>query len=410
MDKDNRLIACKAADSATSNRVAVLAPIGRDSAVICRVLGDAGLSCTIANNVNAFIALLDDDIAAAMVTHEALPPAAAAAVAARLAEQPAWSDLPILLLTDSQMADQAAKRLALPLNGAGNVTVLVRPIPGVSLITAVQTALRARRKQYQVRDLIDREHTARTEAERANRVKDEFLAMVSHELRTPLSAISLWTHLLATKNVEAELLDEVHQSILRSAETQSRLIEDLLDVSRMQAGALRLIATDIDLATVAEAAAAVVRPIADAKGVLIVVLPGPVALIRADAGRVQQILCNLLNNAVKFTPADGRVTMGLSCAGGVAEVRVTDTGQGIAPEFLPHVFEKFRQADGSATRRHGGLGLGLSIASHLAGLHGGSIDVASPGPDEGATFTVHLPLAPVRKRRAAAKPRQRKLV
>jgi signal transduction histidine kinase len=102
--------------------------------------------------------------------------------------------------------------------------------------------------------------------------------------------------------------------------------------------------------------------------------------------------------------------MGLSCAGGVAEVRVTDTGQGIAPEFLPHVFEKFRQADGSATRRHGGLGLGLSIASHLAGLHGGSIDVASPGPDEGATFTVHLPLAPVRKRRAAAKPRQRKLV
>ena len=377
-------------------RVAVLAPLGRNAAVICRILAGGGVDCTATDTMAGLIERMGRGVDAAVITEESLTAATAAELAAALAAQPPWSDLPVLLLlaatTDPNRA--ASTGPVGRVSAAGNVTVFVRPVPAVALATAVRSALRARHRQCQARDATAAEHAARLDAERANAVKDEFLAAVSHDLRTPLSAILLWGRLLGTGRFDAAQQREGLDLIVRSAEAQSRLVEDLLDASRMAAGQLRLDVADVDLGPVAAAAAAVVRPAADAKGVRLdlAVAPAP-APVRADVARVQQVLWNVLNNAVKFTPAGGRVSLTLTDDGTDVVIRVADTGRGIAPDFLPHVFERFRQADATPAGRHGGLGLGLSIAGRLVDLHGGSIAVESPGVGCGATFTVRLPLA-----------------
>ena len=235
---------------------------------------------------------------------------------------------------------------------------------------------------------------AKEESEAANRMKDQFLATLSHELRTPLNAIFGWAQLLRSGKLDPQTLERGIDTIERNARSQKKLIEDLLDVSRIVSGKLQLEPKPVDLAEVVEAALETVAPAARAKGIAIErgygLQPGPVL---GDAQRLQQIVWNLLSNAVKFTPEGGRVTVSLETKDGEAEIAVTDTGQGIGPEFLPFVFDRFRQADASSTRRHGGLGLGLSIVRHLAELHGGSVRAESPGPGQGSTFTVSLPLA-----------------
>lgn len=250
-----------------------------------------------------------------------------------------------------------------------------------------------RRVEEERAALLKREKTAREEAEAANRLKDEFLATVSHELRTPLTAVLGWACMLRMGKFGEDTFDKAIDAIERNARSQSQLIDDLLDVSRIIAGKLRLKVQSVDLNAVVEAALDAVQPAADAKGIKITrstaQLPEEVP---ADPDRLQQIVWNLLSNAVKFTPRHGTVNIRCGLQEDEVEIVVEDSGPGISSDFLPHVFDRFRQADGSYTRAHGGLGLGLAIARHLVELHGGTIKAVNNDAGKGATFTVRLPL------------------
>ncbi|HEX8620200.1 MAG TPA: ATP-binding protein, partial [Thermoanaerobaculia bacterium] len=241
--------------------------------------------------------------------------------------------------------------------------------------------------------LLTSERAARSEAERASRTKDEFLATLSHELRTPLSAILGWTQLLSGSGNSPEEISEGISVISRNARVQAQIIDDLLEMSRVTSGKIRLDVQEIAIADVIRAAVATVQPAAEAKGVHIETLLPPLGhATTGDANRLQQVFWNLLSNAVKFTPPEGRVEVRLESQEPHLLVRVSDTGEGIRPEFLPHLFERFRQADSTTARRHAGLGLGLAIVKQLVELHGGSVEAASDGPGRGSTFTVRLPL------------------
>jgi len=242
------------------------------------------------------------------------------------------------------------------------------------------------------RQALKREKEARMEAEAANRVKDEFLSTLSHELRTPLTAIMGWADLLLNDEVEADKERQAIETIFRNANSQCQLINDLLEVSRIITGKLRLEFVPCELDSVIEAAAQSIRPTAEAKGVRLQVLLEPsVGPVFGDRERLQQIVWNLLSNGVKFTRKGGLVQVTLQRINSHVEIVVNDTGIGISPEFLPHVFDRFRQADGSTTRIYGGLGLGLAIVRHLVELHGGTAVADSAGDDQGATFTIRLP-------------------
>lgn len=231
-------------------------------------------------------------------------------------------------------------------------------------------------------------------AESANRAKDEFLATLSHELRTPLTAISGWAHMLRNGMTDEQTSRVAIDTIIRSAKSQGELIDDLLDLSRVVAGTLRLSITTIDLGQLVEEVVVAARPAADAKQLsLEVAAPKQVIAVRGDDRRLRQIVWNLVSNAVKFTDTGGRVRVRLRAAGSAARVEVSDTGRGIDAAFLPYVWERFRQADSSTSREHGGLGLGLSVVRHLVELHGGTVHVASEGMGRGATFAVEVPLA-----------------
>jgi signal transduction histidine kinase/ActR/RegA family two-component response regulator len=247
--------------------------------------------------------------------------------------------------------------------------------------------------------LLLRAERARAEAEAANRIKDEFLATLSHELRTPLTSLLGWSSVLRdVKNDEPELLTEAIEAIDRNTRVQAQLIDDLLDVSRIVSGKLNLEVRSLDISSVTRAAIDVVRPAADAKGILVEYVTEPgVGAISADSARLHQIVWNLLSNAVKFTPHGGKINVYVNQDGSHARVTVKDTGQGIHPDFLPRVFDRFRQADSSATRAYGGLGLGLAIVRHLVELHGGTVSAQSEGIDKGATFSVTFPLLTHRK-------------
>lgn len=241
--------------------------------------------------------------------------------------------------------------------------------------------------------LLKEAQTAHKQAEIANRMKDEFLATVSHELRTPLNAILGWTQMLKNGIVGYEQLPKAIETIERNSRSQAQLVEDLLDVTRIVSGKLRLNVKPVELSSIVETAIDTVRPAAEARGVEIEKrFDEHPALVSGDAERLQQIVWNLLSNAIKFSPKGGRVTVRLERAEDAAQITVSDTGKGIEPEFLPYVFERFRQADGTTTRKQGGLGLGLAIVKHLVELHGGEISAESEGVGKGAVFAVRLPL------------------
>ncbi|HEY9747912.1 MAG TPA: ATP-binding protein, partial [Allocoleopsis sp.] len=230
------------------------------------------------------------------------------------------------------------------------------------------------------------------EAQDANRMKDEFLATLSHELRTPLNSILGWSRLLGSRKFDETTTARALETIERNAKSQAQLIEDILDVSRIIQGKLQLQVRPVALLGVIEAAMDAVRPAAEAKGICLEShLNQGTARVLGDPDRLQQIIWNLLSNAIKFTPRGGRVEISLEPTDTWIQIQVTDTGQGIHPEFLPHVFDRFRQADSTSTRSHGGLGLGLAIVRHLVELQGGTVSAASPGENQGATFTVKLP-------------------
>lgn len=241
--------------------------------------------------------------------------------------------------------------------------------------------------------LLERESNARANAEESNRLKDEFLATVSHELRTPLTAILGWSRMLESGSLTRDMTDRAIETISRNARSQAQIIDDILDVSRIITGKLYLELHPVEIAPVLEAAINVVRPTAEAKGIQIEVdfEPEPAA-VSGDINRLQQVFWNLLANAVKFTPTGGKAFVRLRHVNSDVEITVADTGQGISSDFLPYVFDRFRQADSTSTRQHGGLGLGLAIARHLVEIHGGSVLASSAGNGQGAVFTVKLPL------------------
>ena len=262
-----------------------------------------------------------------------------------------------------------------------------------SALTVIQDITDRKRAEEAREQSLKREQAARAEAEAANRAKDEFLATVSHELRTPLNAILGWSHMLRTTKLNEATAARALETVERNAKSQAQLVEDILDVSRIITGKLRLDVRPMELQPVIESAIDSVRPAIEAKGLrLETVLDPRAGPVSGDPARLQQVVWNLLSNAVKFTEKGGQVQVRLERANSHAEITVSDTGCGIRTEFLPHVFDRFRQADGSSTRPHGGLGLGLAIVRHMVEMHGGAVEAFSPGEGRGARFTVKLPL------------------
>ena len=368
--------------TASRERVLVLAPLGRDAPVLCRLLGENGLSCTTCRDADEVADGLRAGAGAVLLTEEALPPTAGERLARAVAAEPAWSDPPLLLLADGRSGDPSGTVAALRL--AGNLTVLERPARALTLVTTVQAALRARRRQYEVRDLIESERAARAEAEAANRVKDDFLANVTHELRTPLGAILLWTRLLAGAKLPPEQTAEALR--VDRAECPRPVRARRGPARRHAAGGRRAAARPAGLrprrgrpGRGGRGAAGGDGERGGAGG-----RPGPaVGAVLADPDRLQQMVTNLLSNAIKFTPPGGRVSVRLDRVGDRGRIQVSDTGEGISPDFLPHVFERFRRADAKAARRQGRPGAGSVDRPPARPAHGGTITAESPARGSG---------------------------
>ena len=293
---------------------------------------------------------------------------------------------------------QADQAYALAVNGrVGSGIVSASLLIGLVALYLVYTRTRQKREaaliesERRAREAMEREQDARGEAERANRLKDDFLAVLSHELRTPLNAVLGWVQIMQAANPPDPTIVRALGSIKRNAEAQQRLVEDLLDVSRIVSGKFPLERRLIEMRNSVAAAVEAVRPAAEAKQIDLRVALDPNVPVNGDPDRLQQVATNLLSNAVKFTPAGGSIEVTLSYRNGRAELNVADTGQGIPPELQPYIFDRFRQGDGSSTREHGGLGLGLAIVKHIVDAHGGTIAAHSDGKGKGSTFLVELP-------------------
>jgi signal transduction histidine kinase/ActR/RegA family two-component response regulator len=386
-------------DDALDQRVLILAPIGRDGALTSQLLAQAGIPCHLCGSAREMCAEIRQGAGAVLLTEEALADRYIDELAETLQTQPAWSDISLLLFAGDDRS-QATMRTLRTLEVLRNVTLLDRPIRVTAVISTIRAALRGRRRQYELRDVLlaldssrqDAER-ARDEAQRANRLKDEFLATLSHELRTPLNAILGWVSLMRDNRVEAARIPRVLEIVARNAQSQAQLISDVLDVSRVITGRLRLRLQPVVVSRLVRDAMDTVRPAADAKGITLdLTVDGEPPRMNGDAERLRQVFWNLLSNAVKFTPAGGHVQATIDRVDSQIRVTIADTGVGIPSEFLPYAFERFRQADQSFTRHHGGLGLGLAIVKHLVETHGGEVSVSSEGPDRGTTFRVQLPI------------------
>ena len=391
-------------------RVLLLTPTGRDADLTGRYLRGAGITVEVCAGVEELCEKWAEGAGAALVAEEALSPEGAHRLLDAIGRQPAWSDFPLVVLTSGGETAAGDAGTLKSIGDAANVTLVERPTRVITILSAVRSALRARRRQYEVRShlaaerraqeeralLLEEALAARAEAEAVNRAKDIFLATLSHELRTPLTAILGWARMLRGATPDAELTRHGLDVIERNAAAQHQLIRDLLDVSRIISGKLRLDTRQIGLAPVVEAALDSVRQAADAKAISLgAEFDAAPDVVTGDPDRLQQVVWNLLSNAIKFTPKGGAVGVRVARDGSDVLVSVSDTGQGIAPEFLPYVFERFRQADGSTTREHGGLGLGLAIVRHLVEQHGGHVSAESAGEQRGSTFTISLPIAAV---------------
>lgn len=523
-------------------RILILTPTGRDAAMTERVLKDAGLHCEICDSDVELCRKAAEKSGLIFLTGEALTPETMAMLTETLQKQPPWSDIPLIVLTSGGSENPSNAETLSELAEIGNVTLIERPVRLMTLISAVKSALRARRKQYDARnflsaelqakealrqseerlrvaldaaylgawqldleaqklecteickanfglspeaefsyqrllelihpddrervissisqsiekrenyraeyrvvwedgslhwilasgmanylpdgkpynmvgvtlditqrklaeeqreELLEREQSARAAAESANRLKDEFLATVSHELRTPLNAMLGWTSLLRSGQLSPKDAERALETVQRNARTQAEIIEDLLDVSRIITGKLSLETQPIDPTALVRAVIESLQPAANAKEITVrQITTGKLNPIMGDPSRVQQIVWNLLSNAIKFTPEGGEVEVKLEPDNTCLLISVRDTGQGINPNFLPFVFDRFLQADGTTTRSYGGLGLGLSIVKHLVELHGGTVKAESDGQDRGAIFTVKLPFIQGKKQKS----------
>jgi signal transduction histidine kinase/ActR/RegA family two-component response regulator len=380
-------------------RVLILAPIGRDGALTAQLLTQTGVGCHVCASAAELCTEIRRGAGAVVLTEEALADPRIDELSSTLHTQPPWSDISLLLFAGDDRS-QATLRTLRTLEVLRNVTLLDRPIRVTAVISTVRAALRGRHRQYELRDVLLALEVARQDAERArdeaqsaNRLKDEFLATLSHELRTPLNAILGWVSLLRDNRVEPARIPRVLEIVARNAQSQAQLISDVLDVSRVITGRLRLRLQPVVVSRLVRDAMDTVRPAAEAKGITLdLSVEGEPPRMNGDAERLRQVFWNLLSNAVKFTPAGGRVQAIIDRVDSQIRVAIADTGMGIPSEFLPYAFERFRQADQSFTRPHGGLGLGLAIVKHLVETHGGEVSVASEGAGRGTTFRVQLPI------------------
>ena len=397
-------------------RVLVCAPTGRDGPLICSALAREKVPGENLPSVRRLCAQLSDAVGAVIIAEEALDEDAMHALLGALGDQPPWSDVPVLLLTGGEGVRELRGSRPAVLDQL-NVTLVERPLAISTFMAAVRAALRARGRQYALREtllqvkgqaaelrqaaedrarLLDSERAARQIAEEANSAKDDFLAVVSHELRTPLSAILGWTNLLAKDRVPEGRRAHAVEVIGRNARAQAQLVEDLLDISRITSGKFALERVRVDLGQIVHTTVDTVRLAAEARRISLRVRAAAVVIhVQGDAPRLQQVIWNLLHNAIKFTAPGGEVRLELTADAGHVAIAVCDTGRGIGAEFLPHVFDRFRQAETPTTRSTGGLGLGLAICRQIVELHGGSIEARSEGDGRGATFIVRLPEAPV---------------
>jgi signal transduction histidine kinase/ActR/RegA family two-component response regulator len=372
-------------------RLLIFAPIGRDAELTRDLLERASIPCEVCASIAAMRQTFESTGAGALLlTEEALDERDFQAFVTDLEQQPPWSDVPVMLFAGAPGADMTVRAVR-SIETLRNVTLLERPIRLAAVLSTVRAALRSRKRQYEVRDLLVALHRARSEAEAANRSKDEFLATLSHELRTPLNAILGWTSMLARGQVDMSRLPRVFEVLDRNAQSQAQLIADVLDVSRIITGKLLLHPTVVDLGDIVARAVDAVRPAAVVKNIRLTFQEPGHCTVRGDPERLQQIFWNLLSNAVKFTPAGGSVLVAITHADPeTIAVAVVDSGVGIPAEFAPFVFDRFRQADQTTTRSYGGLGLGLSIVKHLTELHGGTVTASSAGHGHGARFEVRL--------------------
>jgi signal transduction histidine kinase len=380
-----------------AERVLVLAPTYDDAALLLEVLRAKGFGVVVIDDLPSLTSELQAGAGLLVVASEALvDDDEVAALRETLNRQQSWSEIPILLLGGGQ--DDPAPMTEL-LGSSAQIVLLDRPLGVASFITAAQAALRSRRRQYEVKRLLDElAHSAddiRLANEQATRAKDDFLATLGHELRSPMAAIRGWIELLRTGDLPAEDAATALAMIDASTRVQSHIIEDLMDVSKIIAGKVMIDPTVVELAPLVENIVATFRVTAKTEGIeLTVDLPGEPLVACVDGLRLQQVGWNLISNAIKFTPRGGSVHVALERNGDRAVIRVRDSGEGMPADLLPHVFERYRQAEGAPKKRQGGLGLGLAIVRHLVESHGGTIEARSEGLGHGAEFIVSLPLHP----------------
>ncbi|HEX7181246.1 MAG TPA: ATP-binding protein [Thermoanaerobaculia bacterium] len=370
-------------DAPQEERILILAPTGRDAVLACQVLSQAGLSSFACADEKALYDEVQAGAGAVILADEALHPWTLQALTQMIEAQPPWSDLPLIVFTRS---GDTSETILASLGPISNATILERPVRVNTLLSSVQAALRARRRQYEVRDLLQRQAEA-------DRRKDEFLALLGHELRNPLAAIrnSLWVLDAAGSNGEQDVRQR--EVIDRQTRHLVRMVDDLLDVSRVTLGKIILKHQVVDLKEALDRCLNELgmAALAASHGLTLDVRSEP-ALVDGDPVRLEQVICNLIQNAIKYTPRGGRIEVSVAPEEGQGAVRVCDSGVGISPEMLRKIFEPFTQVESSRTRSEGGLGLGLPLVRSLIEMHGGTVEASSQGPGCGSEFVVRLPL------------------
>ncbi len=366
-----------------SDVILILAPVGRDADLIREQLGTAGIRSIVCREIDGLCARFANGAGAILMTEEALPHAALAKLIEAMSAQPPWSEVPLIILTGAPSLDAPPRSFDL-FGRRTNVTLIDRPVRIKSLISAAQSALRARQRQYDIRDLME-------QLEQRIHERDRFLAVLGHELRNPLGAI-----LLASQMTDEDgRLDGEHARLIeRQSRHLTRLVNDLLDLSRVAAGKIVLKQQILDLRELAEQSVRIVQPAACQERIeLRYAPPGGPLLVNADPVRVEQIITNILTNAIKYTPEGGHIVMTLDSEGGHAVIRVKDDGVGIAPDRIGVIFELFAQAENAIGRAQGGMGIGLALVRNLVQLHDGRVEAHSDGDGKGSEFSIHLPLA-----------------
>ncbi|HEY0139442.1 MAG TPA: HAMP domain-containing sensor histidine kinase [Thermoanaerobaculia bacterium] len=379
-----------------AERILVLAPTGDDAELIRGILEERRLKVGVVDDLRSLARELLTGAGVALIASEVFDDAEGTAMLREVLDaQEAWSELPILIFGGS--VENAASVATELLGSRAQILLMERPLGIGTFVTAADAALRGRRRQYEVKRLLDQLAQSATEIARAHeeatRAKDEFLATLGHELRSPLTAVRGWIELLKADDLSAEDRAMALTMIESSTKVQAHIVEDLMDVSRIIAGKVMIEPAVVPLAPIVLNIVATFRATAAEHGIALTVdVPEEPLFVLADAIRLQQVGWNLLSNAIKFTPSGGMVHVAVAREEDAVTLRIRDSGEGLSAELLPHVFERYRQAEGGATRPQGGLGLGLAIVHHLVERHGGTIKAFSEGVGRGAEFVVSLPL------------------